>query len=118
MSGLNKIKAAGNIPQAEHLDNGNSKKVTGDVLSPGPVITADISAAGVYVGQGSLLRIRVAAATFIAFGDSTIGAVTNATSPGLELNSAGVYLVSATADWVRASANPARVEILEDHRRR
>lgn len=118
MAELNKTKAAGNIPQAEHLDPANAKKTTGNVLVPGRLVTADTSAAARYVGKNSLLRIRVTAATFVAFGSDALGAVSVATDPGLELNDAGVYLVTATDDWVRTSAAVARMEILEDHRRR
>ena len=114
---LNKVRAVGNIKQAEHLDGASARKSTGDVLCAGRLLTADISAAGRYVGTGSLLRIRVTATTYLAFSDdSAIGAVSSSTDPGLELFTAGVYLVTATGDWLRGSAAVARLEILEDHR--
>lgn len=101
----------------EHLDLGSAKgakKVTDSVLVPGTVITADISAAGVLVGKGNLIRIRISAATFVAFGSSpSMAAVTSSTSPGLELNTAGTYMINATDDFIRASANPARVEVIK-----
>lgn len=108
------IKGPNTIVQDEHLDLANAKKVLGDVLIPGDVITSDASAAGILVGKGNLLRVRVSAATFVAFGsDPSMAAVTNATSPGLELNSAGVYLISCTDDYVRMSVNPARLERIQ-----
>jgi len=90
----------------------NTQKMTGDILIPGKLVTQDASAAGVQVGKGKLLRIRVAAATFLAFGKSDIGAVSGTTDPGLELATAGVYLVLATDEYLRCSANPARIEII------
>lgn len=91
----------------------NTEKVTGDVLSQGRVVTEDISAAGVLVGEGKMIRIRVTAQTYIQFGKvSTMGAVTSGSSPALELNTAGTYLVCAEFDYIRASANAARLEVL------
>ena len=109
-----KTKAAGQIPQEEHFDVANSKKVTGDVLAPGKLVTADTSAAGRLVGKNSLCRIRVTLTTYVAFGNSnTMAAVTSTTDPGLELFAAGVYLVTATDDFIRTSAAVARLEVLD-----
>lgn len=90
----------------------NTERVTDGVLAPGKVIAQDISAAGVYVKEGSLCRIRVSSATFVAFGLVDIAAVSVTTDPGLELPVAGTYLVVATGDYIRASANAARLEVL------
>lgn len=90
----------------------NTQRMTGDVLAPGKVIADNISTAGVFVGKGKLCRIRVTAATFIAFGPAAIGAVSATTDPGLELGVAGTYLVIATEDYIRGSASVARLEII------
>ena len=105
-------KGPSKILQDEHLDEANAQKVVSGILVPGEVVTDDISSAGVLVKKGSLLRISVSSTTYIAFGASTIGAVSNTTSPGLELQS-GVYLVCATDDYIRASADADRLEIIE-----
>jgi len=110
---IKKTKAAGQIPQDEHLYQGNCKKVMSGVLvAPTSLITADTSSAARFVGAGCLLRVRVAAATFLAFGDSTLGAVSSSTATGIELNDAGTYLIVAAADYVRTSANVARMEVI------
>lgn len=88
------------------------KAMDGILITPQELITSDISAAPVYVGNGNLLRVRVTATTYLAFGPSTISAPSSTTSNALELFSAGVYLISANDDYVMASSNPARVEIL------
>lgn len=89
----------------------NTEKVTGDVIYPGRVVTDDASAAGVFVGNGSLCRIRVTATTYVAFGISSIGSVSSSTSPGLELT-AGTWLVAASNDYIRSSAALTRLEVL------
>lgn len=81
---------------------------------PGKVITDDISAAGVEVGEGNILRIQTSADTYIAFSElSTIGAVSVTTTPAVKLVGAGVHYVVCQCDYVRASSNPTRIELLE-----
>lgn len=112
---LKTVKGPNTITQEQHLDSAQAKKVIGDLLVPGTVVppATDISAAAIQVGKGNILRIRVAAQTYVAFSaDPALGAVSATTSPGIELNTAGVYLVVATEEFVRASANPARLEII------
>lgn len=100
--------------QDEYVLSANARKVMNDVLVPGAVITDNISSGGVAVGKGNLIRIRVAAATFVAFSDDpAIGTVSSTTNPGLELPVAGTYLVVATGKYVRASANAARLEVVQ-----
>lgn len=106
------------IQLREHETTMNAKKVSAPVLVQGTVVdlsSVNYSTAAVEVTPGSLMRIRIAAATaYIAFSDdSTLGAVSSSTTPGLELE-VGTHLVRATAKFMRASANPARVEIIED----
>ena len=111
---MKKSQSPGKISNERFLDDARSDKVTGDVLCQGTVITDDLTTAR-FVGKGSLLRIRVTALTYIACRASDAdlsGAVSVTTSPGLELPTAGTYLVTASEDWIKASANPARVEKL------
>lgn len=83
------------------------------VKVPGEVITDDISTAGVEVGEGNILKIEVSADTYVAFSDeSTIGAVSAATSPAVKLT-AGEHYVVCACKYVRASANGVRVELLK-----
>lgn len=80
---------------------------------PGIVMPVDISSAGVKVGSSNVLKIHVAADTYIAFSDdSTIGAVSVTTSPAVMLP-AGMHYVLCAGEYVRASANPTRIELLK-----
>lgn len=81
---------------------------------PGQVITVDISAGWVDVGEGNILRLEVGADTYIAFEDEDKGAgiaVSITSDPGLKLP-AGYHYVICQSRWVRASANPIRKELL------
>lgn len=99
--------------QDEFVLSANARKVMSGILVPGAVI-ADITAAAIKVGAGSILRIRVASATFVAFSENpAMAAPSGATTPGIELNDAGVYLIVSTGTYVRSSANPARVELID-----
>lgn len=106
------VKGAERVRQDEHMDEALSKKCVTGILTPGTIITADISSAPRLVGKGNICRIRVTATTYVAFGDDSLAAVSVATSPGLELFSAGTYLIAARANFIRASAAAARLEIL------
>ena len=79
----------------------------------GEVVTDDLSAAGVEVGEGNILRLEVGADTYVAFSDdSSIGAVSAATTNGIKL-AAGYHKVVCSCKYVRTSANPTRVELLK-----
>lgn len=97
--------------QVRYLDQLGSDAVTGDVLGPGEVITDDTSLAGVLVKWGSILRIEAAAGTYIAFGDSAIGAVSATTSPGFK-HPGGFILINATDNFIRSSAALTRLEVM------
>lgn len=80
---------------------------------PGKVISVDISAAWIDVGQGNILRIQSSADIYVTFSDNTSGAAPSVTtSPAVKLI-AGDHYVLCQARYVRASANPTRVELLE-----
>lgn len=80
---------------------------------PGQVITDDISAGWVFVGVDNLVRVLVTADTFITFAmdNSGVAAVDASTSPAVKL-SAGEHYIICTADYIKSSSNPARVELL------
>lgn len=83
------------------------------VKMPAKVITSDISAAWVKVGTGNVVRLQVAADTYVAFDDDGVGgAVSVATSPAVKLE-AGYHYVVCQSDYIRASANPTRIELHE-----
>ena len=81
----------------------------------GEVITTDISAAWVAIEPGYVLRIYTTADIYIAFSDFDQAATTVSvtTSPGALLKANNYYNIIASGSWVRASANPARVEIIQ-----
>lgn len=78
---------------------------------PSKVVTDNLTAA-VLVGKGNILKVHVAADTYVAFGDATIGAVSVTTTPAVLLN-AGMHYVLCTDEYVRVSTNPTRTELLE-----
>lgn len=106
-TGPNKIK------QAEHLDDAQSRRVTKGILIPGRVIAPAVSivTAGREVGKGNICRLEVSADTYVAFGEGDIAAVTIATTPAIKL-AAGVHLIVATGDFIRASLVQVRLEII------
>jgi hypothetical protein len=81
---------------------------------PGKVVTSDLSAGWVQVGQGNIIRMQVSADTYVAFsdveGDASTVSVTS--TPAVKLLS-GDHYVLCQAKYVRTSANPTRVELLE-----
>jgi hypothetical protein len=99
------------LNQITYLDNIGSKAVTGDILAPGDVITANTSTAGVLVGKGAILRVEATSGTFIAFGASDIAAVNGTTSPALK-HPGNFALICATDDYIRTSAALTRLEIM------
>jgi hypothetical protein len=79
----------------------------------GTVITDDISAAWIEVGQGNVIRVILTADTYITFSDDNTGpAVTAATSPAVKLSSGENYIITS-GKYIRASINPSRVELLD-----
>lgn len=109
---IKKLQGAEKINQIEHLDSAGSKIVTEGVLVPGDVITADASAAPRFVEEGSICRIETSAITYVAFGDDSLAVVGAGTSPALKLLASQVYLVVATADYIRSSVAFARLEVI------
>lgn len=110
---LHSIRGQETINQVEHVTDAGAKLMMGGVLVAGDVITDDVSAAGVKVYSGSICRIEVSATTYVAFGaDPSMGAVSVTTTPALKLSTAGVYLVVATDDFIRASAAFTRMEVI------
>ena len=80
---------------------------------PAKVVTDNISTAAVLIGKGNIIKIHVAADTYVAFSDdSAFGTVSATTTPAVLLN-AGMHYVVCTGDYVRASANATRLELLE-----
>ena len=80
---------------------------------PGKVLPVDLTTAAVLVGATNILKIHVSADTYVAFSDdSTFGAVSSTTSPAVMLP-AGMHYVVCQSDYVRASANPTRIELLQ-----
>lgn len=79
----------------------------------GDVVTADISTGWVEVGEGNIIRIVVAADTYFAFSDDNLGgAVSVTTTPAVKIL-AGEHYIICSAKYVRASANPSRIELLD-----
>jgi len=106
--------------QIEHVDSAGAKLTLGGVLVAGTVIPAatDLSTTPTLVKTGTLLRIQVAADTYVAFGDEPAaaplsGTIDATTSPALKLP-AGYHLVVATGDFIKTSANPTRVEMITE----
>ena len=97
---------------SEKLKGNISKVSEGMLAAPKRLEKLDISTAARIVEDGDMLRIRVTAATFVAFGNSaTMAAPSATTEDAIELPAAGTYLIAITGKYVRASANPARVEV-------
>lgn len=80
---------------------------------PGQVLPTDITTAAVKVGSSNILKIHVSADTYVAFSDdASFGAVSVTTSPAVLLP-AGMHYVLCAGEYVRASANPTRIELLK-----
>lgn len=85
-------------------------EIGGDVISP--TLTAAIE-----VGSRNIVRITVTAgaAMHVAFGISSMAAVTAATSPATRLPVSAVeqvYYLLATGDFIRADVVATRVEVI------
>lgn len=94
----------------------NTELVTGDVIGVGiKVIDPSLAnSAGIFVGKGNLLRLRVAATAYISFmaKGGTFSAPTSSTDKTIELFTAGTYFIVAENDVLCSSAAIARLEIL------
>ena len=80
----------------------------------GKVITDDISAAYIEVGETNIVRLVVTANTYVAFSNAEtapVTTVTATTTPAVMLIP-GEHYVVCTGKWIRTSANPTRVELL------
>lgn len=79
----------------------------------GKVVTDDISAAWVNVGETNIVRLVVTANTYVAFSnlDAPSATVTATTTPAVMLIP-GEHYVVCTGKWIRTSAAPSRVELL------
>lgn len=83
------------------------------VKMPAKVLTDNISAAWVKVGTGNIVRLQVSADTYVAFDDDGVGgAVSATTSPAVKLEE-GYHYVVCQSEYIRASANPVRIELHE-----
>lgn len=113
---LDRIRGQETIHQIEHVASAGAKLVMSGALVPGDVMTDDPSAAPVKVLAGSILRIQVAADTYIAFGDEPAeaplnGVIDATTTPAIKLP-AGYAIVIATGDFMKTSSAPTRVEVI------
>lgn len=107
------------ITQVQYLDSSGSQKVT-QALAVGKLLDEDITNS-TRVGRYSLLRVRIAASTILAFSDDkaaldaeTVDATTGDDFYVIELNDAGTYEIASPAAWVKASVNPARKELIKE----
>jgi hypothetical protein len=87
----------------------------GGIEYPGEVITADLSAGWVWVGRSNIVKIHTSADIYVAYSvestDPSI--VSSTTSPAVLLKgSVEPHHVLSQSDYIRASANPQRVELL------
>lgn len=112
------VRGANEVRQAEHFARANLKKVSNGLMAPGILQTSDMSVTPLLVRQGSILRVRITAATYIAFSDdpSLLSGVNSSFSAThvIELFTAGTYEIACTGDFAMASSNPARIELLQD----
>lgn len=107
MSSLNKVR------KLVTLSTVDVAQALQSLCIPGKVISANMSTGWLEVGQGNILRLQVSADTYVAFSDDTSGgAVTASTSPAVKILT-GDHYVLCQAKYVRASANPVRIELLE-----
>lgn len=94
----------------------NTEIVTGDVIGVGIRVQdpALANSAGVQIGKGKLLRIRVAATAYISFAPlgTAFSAPSITTDKTIELFTAGTYLVVAEDELLFSSAAIARLEVL------
>lgn len=78
----------------------------------GDVIATDLTSL-TEVGTGNILKVVLAAQSFVAFADeagSTIAAAAG-TSPGLDLPT-GTHYILCTGDFIIMSVNPTRKELI------
>lgn len=114
---MERSRGPNSIAQRKFIDDSGSDKVS-DVLPVGKLVSSNMATSSIDVGEASVLRVRVAGSTFIAFSDdkaaldaATIDASYSATEV-IELSAAGTYLIACPRKWARASTNPARIELM------
>lgn len=103
------------IAALQYVAKANSQKVSDPVHIPGTIPAGDPSVTPILVGTGNLIRVRSTASgsTYISFGASTSMTQASVTSsPGLEIFGAGVWVISATDQFMSSSAALARIEII------
>lgn len=103
------------IAVLEYIPCANAEKISEPVHIPGTLPAGDPSVTPIYVGTGNLIRVRStnSGSVYITFGPSTaMPAAMSTSSPGLELYGAGVFLLSATDEFMSSSATLARIEII------
>ena len=78
----------------------------------GDVITADLTTL-TKVGKGSILKVVVGGATYVAFTDDAGATITPSVthSPGLLL-ATGTHYILCTCDYIKMDVNPTRKELI------
>jgi hypothetical protein len=81
---------------------------------PGKVITDNISAGWVEVGEGNIVRIQTSADIYVAFSDIDAPAetVSVSSSPAVKILAGDSYIL-CQAKYMRASGAALRLELLE-----
>ncbi len=102
-------KPIANAPQQRYVERAKADKQL-QVLSVPDLVIADASAAGVFVGKGSLLRIKGVTGEHIIFGsDTSIGIVAGTEDTSVE-TPADFFSIIATDDFIRTSV-AMRIEV-------
>lgn len=109
------------VPQVQHIGMAGANLNMGGVHIAGDVITSNPSSAPVLVRAGSILRLKVSTAVYIAFGPDSAAAPMNGTidattTPAVmidETQDGGWWLIVATDDFVKMSSNPTRFEVID-----
>ena len=81
---------------------------------PGQVITDNISAGWVEVGEGNIVRIHTSADIYVAFSDIDVPTetVSVSSSPAVKILAGDSYIL-CQAKYMRASGTALRLELLE-----
>lgn len=114
---MERSRGPNSIIQRKFVDDCGSDKVSNTLAVGSNLSASNMATASIEVGDASVLTLRVAAQTWVAFSDdkaaldaATINAA-YAASPVIELFSSGTYVLACPAKWARASTNPARIEL-------
>lgn len=102
---------ANKMEQLQYNNESKSGKELDITPMPGTVSNAPGTSA-VFVGKGNLVRIKCGG-QFVTFGDSTVGAPSDATNNTVECPANGFITVVAKDDYFRQSID-LRIEITED----